>query len=294
MINIKGNTYYIPGPVNIGVYVKGNECMLIDTGLDDSAAKRILKELKERELTPTVIVNTHAHADHFGGNRYIRKKEDVVVCTGSRESAVVRYPEYEPFYLFSASPLQEMKNKFFMAQPSMVNHILMPGEQEVKGFTMNIVPLPGHSIDQIGVVTDDGVLFCADAVLGEDIIHKYDLPYIYDVGQQMDTLNYLAETNFDCYVLAHGGVVQDIKPTVVKNRSVMDEIKNALMQILDKPLMREEILSKYVQIKNIELNMVQYPLLFASISAYLSYMANAKKVKYWFEDGKLLWERSEK
>lgn len=55
MIKVKGNTYYIPGPVCIGVYVQGKECMLIDTGLDERSAKKILKELEQEGLTPTVI-----------------------------------------------------------------------------------------------------------------------------------------------------------------------------------------------------------------------------------------------
>ena len=48
--------------------------MLIDTGLDNSAARNILKELEEAGPTPTVIVNTHSHADHIGGNHFIQKE----------------------------------------------------------------------------------------------------------------------------------------------------------------------------------------------------------------------------
>ncbi|MGE4283461.1 MAG: hypothetical protein AB7G87_07025 [Clostridia bacterium] len=62
---------------------------------------------------------------------------------------------------------------------------------------------------------------------------------------------------------------------------------------LRQPITREELLSTFVADKNINLNMIQYPLLSASISAYLSYMANANIIHYYFENGKLYWKATE-
>jgi glyoxylase-like metal-dependent hydrolase (beta-lactamase superfamily II) len=289
MINIKGSTYYIPAPVCIGVYLKENKCIIIDTGIDESSGKKILKELKEANITPVAIINTHSHADHFGGNNIIQKKINLTVCSSEKESAAIQYPEYEPFYLFSSSPVKEMKNKFFMGKESKVDRLLKQGKQVIEDFEVEIIPLPGHSIEQIGILTKDNVLFCADSVLSKDIIHKYYLPYVYDVEKQYETLEYLRNTSFDAYVMSHGGLTEDIAPHVDTNITMMKENEDYFLKKMKKPLTREKLLAEFAEYKGIEMNMVQYPLLFASVSAYLSYLANAGKVKYDFEGGSLIW-----
>jgi glyoxylase-like metal-dependent hydrolase (beta-lactamase superfamily II) len=42
--------------------------VLIDAGQDRDQAKRLLRACEAAGLTPCAIINTHAHADHFGGN----------------------------------------------------------------------------------------------------------------------------------------------------------------------------------------------------------------------------------
>lgn len=289
MIKIKGDTYYIQAPVCIGVYVKGDKCIIIDTGIDDDSGRKILKQLKERNITPVAIINTHSHADHFGGNNFIQKKANIIVCSSDKESVAIEHPEYEPFYLFSSSPVKEMKNKFFMGKESKVNRVLTPGKAFIDDMEIEIISLPGHSIGQIGILTKDNVLFCADSVLSKNIIHKYYLPYVYDVEKQYETLEYLKNTSFDAYVMSHGGLTEEISSHADINITVMKENENYFLEIMRSSLTREEILAGFAEHKGIEMNMVQYPLLFASISAYLSYLANAGRIRYYFEGGSLKW-----
>lgn len=289
MIHVKGSTYYIPGHVCVGVYVRGKECMLIDTGLDNSTARNILKELREAGLTPTVIVNTHSHADHIGGNHFIQKRMPVSTYVPDKEISAVQYPLHEPGYLFSAAPLKEMQNKFFMARPSNVDGGLKPGRVELNGFEADIVSLQGHSMDQIGVVTADNVLFCGDAVISSEIISKYSCPYVFDVGNHLNTLEYLKGTGFEAYVMAHGRMVKDIRPDAERNMKVMTGISDFILELLKQPATREDLIAEYVKGKNIDLSMIQYPLLLGAISAHLSYMADNGLLKYYFEEGKLYW-----
>ena len=289
MIHLKGSTYYIPGPVCTGVYIKDETCLLIDPGLDDSSAKKVLKELKSEGITPKVIINTHSHADHYGANEYIRKKEPVLVCASEKESVIIQNPQYEPFYLYSASPPKELLNKFFMGAPCQVDRILAPGKSQIFNFEIEIVSLPGHSIDQIGVITDDNIFFCGDTIISADIIDKYQLPYVYDVHQLKKSIELILRTNCDSFVLAHGGAVKDVIPHAEVNLKLINSIKEYLLTVLETPQTREEILALFVREKNIELNMVQYPLLSASISAYLTSLVQLGRVRYYFEDGKLYW-----
>ena len=45
---IASNTYLIPAPANIGVYVQDEQAILIDSGNDKEAGRQILKLLNEK------------------------------------------------------------------------------------------------------------------------------------------------------------------------------------------------------------------------------------------------------
>ena len=67
LTNLKGNTWAVLSPVNVGVYVKDGEVSLIDTGASADAGRRVLKLVREKGWNVKWIVNTHCHADHIGG-----------------------------------------------------------------------------------------------------------------------------------------------------------------------------------------------------------------------------------
>ena len=69
-VEVSEHTGYIPGAVNIGVLRNGNEVILIDTGLDKDSGRKTRRLLEEHGLQLKAIINTHSHADHFGGNAY--------------------------------------------------------------------------------------------------------------------------------------------------------------------------------------------------------------------------------
>ena len=68
--NIKGGTYAILSPANVGLYVKNGAAMLIDSGSDPSAGRKILRLAEAEGWDIKLIVNTHFHADHIGGNAF--------------------------------------------------------------------------------------------------------------------------------------------------------------------------------------------------------------------------------
>ena len=45
-----------------------------------------------------------------------------------------------------------------------------------------IIPLPGHFFDMIGIRTPEDVVYLADCLSSKETLDKYQIGFIYDVG----------------------------------------------------------------------------------------------------------------
>ena len=94
----------IPGGVNVGVLRAPDGIVLVDTGLNDTNAKKALKTVREETGGEVVaILTTHAHADHFGGNATVVKRTGARVYAPAIDEAVLRYPILQPALLFGGA-----------------------------------------------------------------------------------------------------------------------------------------------------------------------------------------------
>lgn len=292
IVKLKGNTYYIDSAVNIGLISDDQgKTIIIDTGLDDDMGRKILKFMGEENLEPKAIINTHSHADHCGGNSFITKRTSVPVYASHFEKQLIECPILEPFYLFSASPLKDMKNKFLMAKESTVNHIIGEGENIIQGTSLDIVSLSGHSPGMIGVASKDGVLFVGDAFFSKYILDKHGLAYFTDIKNTLKTLEYLKSLKYDYFVPSHGDVLDDPIPTIEINIERINEITGQILDYCSEPRTREEITAYMIERYNLKLNISQYYLNSSVISAYLSYMTDDGMMKVEILNNNLKWIR---
>ncbi len=68
------------------------------------AGRRLLSGAEALGGELVAIVNSHAHADHFGGNALLLKRTATRVHAPAQEEAILRYLDLEPFCLFGAAP----------------------------------------------------------------------------------------------------------------------------------------------------------------------------------------------
>ena len=288
---IEGNTYYIEGPVNTGVYVYGNNrCMVVDTGSSEDWGRKIYKALEAEGLRLNLIINTHSHADHFGGNNLLVKRTGAEVAATAIEAAIISSPYLEPFYLYSAHPPKFLQNKFLMGKESPVDRIIAPGKLELEGAEVDIVDLKGHSPGQIGVGTPDGVLLTGDACFSAQIAQKYKLLYFTNIGDTLDTLKNIKETDYSYYLPCHGDLETDIKAVVDVNISAINEIMGIIRWELLRPMTREELANAVGERLDLQLNRSQYYLNQSCLAAYLSYMTDLGMVKGRIEGRRMVWE----
>ena len=287
---IKGNTYYIKGPVNTGIYIYDeNRCIIVDTGNGDDWGRKIFKALESEGLKAQMIINTHSHADHFGGNRYLTKKTGAEVAASGIEAAIIRNPYLEPFYLYSAHPPKALQNKFLMGKESGVDRIIEPGELVIGTAKLEIVDLRGHSPGQVGVATPDGVLMTADAYFSAEIAEKYKLLYFTNIADTIDTLGRLKDSSYSYYLPCHGSLSEEVSGIAELNIRTVREIIDIIRWELVKPMTREQLGEGICEKFNLKLNQNQYYLNQSCLAAYLSYMTDEGMLKNYVEGCRMVW-----
>jgi glyoxylase-like metal-dependent hydrolase (beta-lactamase superfamily II) len=291
--SISDSVLYIPNASNIGIIKNGNDCILIDTGLDSGTGKQILPLLSQKGLQVKAIINTHAHADHYGGNRIIKEKTNCLVCAPAIEAAIIENPILEPTSFFSgANPPTDLKNKFLMAEPCKVDKIIEEGSLELEGLSLKIVALKGHSINQIGVAFED-MLFCADSFFSKETIEKHKIPFFTNIKETKKTLNTLKESTYKTYVPSHLQPTSNPAASINENLRALEKIESNLFELIVEENSIEQLLKGLCLKMEIKIgSMQQYCLLKTSLLAFLEYLHANRKVDYVVENNQLHWIRN--
>lgn len=286
--HLAGNTYYIPCPTNIGLYVKNDEATIVDTGIDKDVAKQILKLLSEKEWTLKTIINTHSHADHIGGNAFLAEKTGSMIAAPRGEVAYIENTQLEPAFLYGGYPYKALRNKFLMAKSSCVQ---LPIESEglISGSDLMAISLRGHSVDMMGIRTPDGSVFIADSLLPENIVKKYHLFYLWDIEAHLNTLESLGNLKATLWIPSHGEVISDITQLIAINVSKIQEIIEKILTCCETKNTTEQILEYLCREYVINLNATQYALVSNTVKSYLSYLLNKGQLDVAYDDYKMTW-----
>ena len=287
LIKVGEKTYYIKNATNIGIYkINDKDVYLIDTGNDKDAGKKILKIVNEQGWNVKGIITTHSNADHIGGNKVIQDRTNCMILAKDIEIAFTKYPILESSFLYGGYPFKNIRNKFLLAKSSNVISIENNLTEGLEYF-----PLKGHFFDMIGIKTSDNVYFLADSLFSEETITKYQIFFIYDVREYLNTLDFLSTLKGTLYIPSHCEATKDISKLIELNRKKIYEILDVIYNICEKEMTFEEIL-KYIFDKfNLVMNGNQYVLIGSTVRSYLSYLVDEGKLTYEFVDNMMKWKQ---
>ncbi len=294
LVQLDENVYYLSNGINLGIIrTSDGECAVVDTGMDDDSAKRLLAAADALSLKISAIINTHAHADHFGGNDHLAQTASPKVYAPALESAVMSNPYIEPLFLFGADPIPELTGRSLMAKPSRPDRILSEGALKIGDRELFVVALPGHSPNHIGIVAE-AVCFTGDALASEEAWRKHVVVYVADVGKALESLEKLRTVGAREFVPAHADPTSDISDLIDFNVVKMQEIADRILHVLAVPTTAEEVLKAIADRYGLAIATAQqYYLTYSAIKAYLSFLADRELVRCYPNENRLFWEATE-
>lgn len=288
LIPVAPHTYYIQSPAKIGVVeTSDGHVVLIDSGNDKEAGRKVRQHLDRQGWTLDAIYNTHSNADHIGGNAYLAKQTGCALYAPGIEAAFTQHPILEPALLYGGYPMKALRHKFLLAQESDAQ--LLTPEHLPAGF--ELIPLPGHFFDMIGLRTPDDVVFLADCLSSQATLDKYQISYVYDVAAYLDTLERVKEMHAALFVPAHADATEDIAPLAQYNIDKVNEIAGHILDFCAAPHTFEEVLQHLFTSYDLAMTFEQYALVGSTVRNYLSWLLDSERLSATFTDNRLLWQR---
>ena len=167
MIQIQG---FVFNPFQENTYIlfdETKECAIIDPGCsNDSEKKELVDFIKEENLKPVKLLNTHCHIDHVFGNSFVAKKYNLGLEIHREDLEVLKsLPQVSHLYGLNAEESIEPSN------------FLNEGDKITFGnSSLSILFTPGHSPGSICFVSKEAKLIIGGDVLFHGSIGRTDLP----------------------------------------------------------------------------------------------------------------------
>ncbi len=295
-------------PTNLGfICFEGNggekSIYIVDSGNDETNGARILDFISENfaGYQLKVILNTHSHADHCGGNSFLVEKTGCQVWASRGEAYLMEFPDIETQLVWGGTPIHDIRSKYLLAQPCRVSRVF-DGEEEIEipcrdgKILLKVISLPGHYVDQTGFLfTDtDGkrVMFAGDVLSGRNSIKKHWIQYLLDETKTKESLIKISGVDADFYVPGHGDIVPEVEGIAELNLLAILETENMILDELKSPKTMEELLKAVADRSGITLKTSQFCLIGSTLRSYLSGLYESGKIAYVISENRMLWHRA--
>jgi len=294
LTQVRGNTWVLDSWELIPLYkLDDHRCVLLDTGTVEQR-EELEETLDEAGLTPVAILGSHTHIDHMGSHAYFQKTRGTQVVMSLGEAG----------QLFSPLGMQLQYNNFPLAlfpdypelgtAPCVPDRVILPGEEAVTlfGATFGILRTPGHTVDHICVRTPDDVLYVADAMMTGRTLHYAKFPYALSMETYLDSMVELREAKAACYVVAHKGIYEDIRPFIDLELQFLRQRMEELADLMTGPTTPKDLTVAICQTYQVGTQNPRTLAYFEHASeVYLRYLVSQGLAELRVEKGRLVYRR---
>ena len=296
LINISGNTFYLRGATNTGVYLfDDSSALIIDPGLSGIRIDKLIKSFKEHNIELKYIINTHEHNDHFGAcEQLINAYKDVTILSSKYAKLYMENLDLFSKYIMGGKSNKFMDEKLNHRGPKeiYVDKVLEQGTIDLNNKKIEIFDFKGHTPGSIGVLTEDKVLFVGDLLVGEDMLKKYDFLFLFDIEDQLKSLNKIKNIDFNYLVISHSKKIiskEESYEIINKHINAINKYVNQVKTYLENPITVENILKEIIVNNNLTYNYKEYHFFKSSLTSLISYLIELNEVDYILENGELLY-----
>ncbi len=288
LVRLSDRTYYIPGHVNVGVItLEKSRVALVDSGIDSNYARKIYELLSDYRYKIAYILNTHSHADHVGGNNFFQKETGCKVLASPLEAPIIKYPIIQAAMIFSGAPTDDLMNRFLVAEPSEPD-IFTENQLNLDDLTIDVLDLPGHSINQKGFMVD-GTAFVGDALFSDQFLKRHLFPFNYDPIVHLKTLDSLKTLSAKCFVGGHLPHTNNISALAINNTIHVNNAISYMTRLLKVPQSQERVVKSFLGHFGQKKTGWQYFLFRATVNGYLSALYRQGTIKYKVLDNLVVW-----
>ncbi|MFI6830325.1 MBL fold metallo-hydrolase [Kribbella sp. NPDC050241] len=212
-------------PLWLHVIDAGSELVLLDAGIASTPEVATAPELAGLGLglaDLTLVVNSHAHPDHMGGNAVLKRASGARVAAPAAEVGWLEDNELLLTELWGSDPAamdlssaERSELLEMLDERVRVDVLLRDGDYLPLDRSLRVMTTSGHSPGHIAVLDESSrTLFSFDDVQGRGQPYldssTWLAPLYTDVDRYVGGLNRLLELDFDALVPSHGDVLDSV------------------------------------------------------------------------------------
>ena len=259
--------------------VTDTDIILIDTGYAKLDRAGLTALIEDRGFHLRGIICSHAHFDHSGNVRYLQQRCGAKAAAHIIEAGISVNPDaYRANYV---ALTYGKSREFFLEECFVADTIIGPEDDflDFCGVRFGILQLPGHSAGHIGVVTPDNVAYVGDCLIDQQQIDSAKLPTSMFIARDLQSKEFLRQTQYDAYILAHKSVVTDIAPLVDSNIAFIHRKAEELMNDLTDGMTFAQWISTFCQRENIRTkNELKFSIIERNFSNFVDWLTDEGRI----------------
>lgn len=246
--HVQGDTWCIlTGFARIPLYLADRtHAVMIDSGLRKPDQEGLLSLLEQEGIHVSSLLTSHYHQDHIGNHAPLKAAHQCEIYMSPYAAAVCA----EPFNMFSGNhEAYHIAQKNLTALACKADRVISLDSDRlnVDGAEFGLIHMPGHAQEQLGFVTPDGVAYLADTLLSEHVFQAIRLPYCTYCTQDLQAKASLRELPYNCYILAHNEIRDEIRVLAEKNIASIHEKLDLIEHLADRWITMEQLTVRVIE-----------------------------------------------